>query len=240
VSPEDLVRVPSAIGPLESGMRYGPVIDGVVVPGYGPDIIAAGQHNAVPMILGTNADETSKMVPHVTTEPEYEAAVRAQYGTSLGNQILAQYPASRFATPQKALIAVTTDSIWTCNARRDVRALAAHQSQPVFRYFFSWHSSGAQGAVVGSTHGLEIPFVFSTLSTFNGFMPDPATSALSVAMGNYWTQLAKTGDVNGAGAPAWTPFPASGVETALQLDNTIAPTSDVRESDCDFWDALSP
>jgi para-nitrobenzyl esterase len=210
------------------------------VPGYGPQIIAAGQHNAVPMIIGTNADETSKMVPHVATEPDYETAVRAQYGMTTGNKVLAQYPASRFTTPQQALIAVTTDSIWTCSARRDARSLAANQSQPVFRYFFSWHSSGPQGAVIGSTHGLEIPFVFSTFSAFNGFMPDAAATALSDAMGGYWTRLAGTGDVNGGGAQAWTAFPSSGVETALQLDNTIAPTSDIRESDCDFWDSLGP
>jgi carboxylesterase type B len=143
-----------------------------------------------------------------------------------------QYPSSRFSTPQQALVAVTTDEVWTCNARRIVRALAAHQSQPVFRYFFSWHSSGVLGAVIGATHGIELPFVFGTFSAEN-FTPGPAETALSDAMGGYWTGLVTHGQ-------AWTPFPASGVETALQLDATIAPTSDIRESDCDFWDSLIP
>lgn len=236
---EQLARVPSEEGPLSNGMHYRPAIDGVHLPGNTLELIKQGRHHQVPVVIGTNADETSRMVARVSTAAEYEAAVRVQYGP-LANAVLGQYPASRFTTPQKALIAVTTDATWTCPARRIARALAANQTQPVFRYFFTWRSPGAVGNVVGATHGLEIPFVFRTFEAFAaGFMPDAAALALSDATQAYWTRLAASGDVNGGSELMWPRFPAGG-DVALELGAPLAVLNGVRTADCDFLDGLAP
>ncbi len=241
VSVEALVRVPSAIGPLERGMHYGPNIDGVVVPGQVMDLLNQGRHNAVPFLIGTNSEETSRMVPAVMSDAEYQAAVRTQYGVALGNQVLAQYPSARFTSPRQALIAATTDSVWTCSARRIARAVAAHQSQPVRRYFFTWRSPGVAGTVFGATHGLELAFVFRTFSAFAaGYVPDATATRLSDDVQSYWTRLAASGEPNGGAAPAWPQFPADGGENAMELGPTTQALGGVRSADCDFWDSVVP
>ncbi len=233
---EQLARVPAEEGPLSRGMHYRPAIDGHHLPANTLDLVAQGRHNQVPVIIGTNADETSRMVPRVSTDAEYQAAVRLLYGMAAGNAVLAQYPASRFATPQRALIALTTDATWTCPARRIARALAASQTAPVHRYFFTWRAPGAAGLLIGATHGLEIPFVFRTFSAFSaGFMPSAADLALSDTMQDHWVRLASTGVLD----TSWPRFPANG-DVALELGSTVQVLNGVRTADCDFLDSLRP
>ena len=232
-----LAAVPSAEGPLASGMQYVPNIDGYVTIDDVPDVIAQGAHNAVPLVIGTNADETSRMVPRVTTEAEYEAAVRAQFGAA-ANALLALYPATDFASPQQALVRMTTDVIWTCPGRRLARAASEHQTAPVYRYHFEWIPPGPNGSVIGATHGLELPFVFGTFSAF-GFTPAAADRALSSAMQGYWSRLAATGDPDGAGALPWPRYD-SATDPYLRLDRTIAADAGLATAQCDALDALVP
>jgi para-nitrobenzyl esterase len=232
-----IAAFPTAIGPLERGVRYGPVIDGVVVPDNGFELARLGRQHGVPVIIGTNADETSRMVAPVTTDAEYQAAVRAQYGPR-ANQALAQYPSSRFTSPRAALIALTTDATWTCPARRLARLLAGSQDAPVHRYFFTWRAPSAAGAFIGATHGLEIPFVFRTFSAIGGtFQATGAVNALSDAMQGYWSSFAATGTPTGV--VAWPRFPVAG-DVTLGLDTTITVLNGVRTADCDFFDGLAP
>lgn len=237
-SAQQLATIPSVAGPLARGLRYGPVIDGVVIPDSPTTLMKQGKHNAGTVIIGSNADETSRMVPNVQTVADYEAAIQAQYGTQLKAQVLAQYPAARFATPRKALIAVTTDSSFTCGTRRIARALAAGQTQKVYRYIFSYKSSGPAGDLIGATHGGELPFVFGTFAALGVTAPVPAATALTEVMQGYWSRLAKVGDPNAATAVQWPAFTSTGND-ALELDNTgAAVVASVRAADCDFWDAI--
>ncbi len=236
-SARTLASVPSAGGPLAQGMHYLPNIDGVVLPGYPPDLMRQGLHNHAAVIIGTNSDETSRMVPNVQTVAEYEAAVRAQYGTAGGNLVLAQYPASRFTTPRKALVAVTTDGTFTCGSRRIARALAAGQTEPVSRYYFSYQPPGASGGQIGATHGGELAFVFRTFAALGVATITPEAAALSDLMQSYWTRLAVTGNPNGPGTALWPAMTATG-EDALELNASGAAVNpSVRAADCDFWDA---
>ncbi|MDP3236067.1 MAG: carboxylesterase family protein [Myxococcales bacterium] len=238
VSATSLTAIESALGPLEkTGLRYGPVIDGVVVPDHPMTLIRQGKQHGVPVILGTNADETSRMVPLVRTDAEYRAAVTAQYGAALANRVLVQYPSARFSSPRVALIALTTDATWTCPTRRLARALESTQPAPVYRYFFTWRAPGPAGAVVGSTHGLEIPFIFRTFGALTGTAPDAAALSLSDAMQASWVSFASTGVPT---SPVVWPRLPSGGDAALELGTPIAAMTGVRTADCDFIDSLVP
>ncbi len=235
---DKIVSVPSALGPLDkTPLRYGPLVDGYLLKENAYETLKKGEHNHVPLVIGTNADETSKMVPKVSTEAEYELAVKTQYG-AFATALLTQYPASRFATPRKALVRLTTDVTWTCPARRLARAAAEHQSEPVHRYYFTWSPPGVAGAAVGATHGLELPFVFRTFAAVAAaFVPSPSDLALSDGMQGYWSRLAATGSPNGAGAPSW-PASTSTSDPYLELGSNIASKVGLSTDDCDFIDAL--
>jgi len=177
------------------------------------------------------------MVPAIPTAADYDAAMTAQY-PAYAAQLLAHYPASSFGTPRQTMIRVTTDISWTCPTRRMLRALAANQTQPVYRYFFTWQAPGATGAIIGAAHALELPFVFHSFSAIAGYVPDATATALSDAIEGYWSRFA-AGDPNGAGAVPWPRYDAA-TDPALELGPTIAPLTPVRAADCDFLETLFP
>ena len=233
-----LAAIPSAGGPLGHGMRYVPSIDGYLLADTVPNLIAQGHHNHVPLVIGSNADETSRMVPRVTTAAEYQAAVQQQYGAPAA-ALLQLYPASAYATPQKALIRLTTDVTWTCPTRRLARSASAHQAEPVFRYHFTWTAPGASGAAVGATHGIELPFVFGNFAVFTGFTPSAGDLALSTAMGGYWSRLAATGEPSGGTTPLWPHYDAAS-DSYLELGPAITARAGLATTQCDALDALNP
>ena len=214
-----------------SGQLWGPAVDGFVL-SASPDVaMAKGEHNRVPFAIGANADETAQAVPAVGSEAEYRALVATQFGP-LAPLVLARYPASAYATPRKAYVAVTTDSRFVCPSRRYARA-AAKGGSPVFRYFFSYPASRVYGAV----HGVELPFVFGSFDAIPGYTPDAAAKALSEAMTGSWARFAEVGDPNG---PSLTPWPAyDPARDRTLVWNVPASAADgIRTAECDFWDSF--
>ena len=66
-------------------------------------------------------------------------------------------------------------------------------------------------AGVGAVHTSELPYVFGTLAPGPlAWTQDDRTT--SQAMTGYWTNFARTGDPNGGGLPAWTPFTSTEAE----------------------------
>ena len=216
--------------------RYGPYVDGRVLPDDPITRIESGKANRVPMIVGSNADETAIFVRNVQTPEEYRAAVTAM-APAAAAQILAQYPVESYASGRAAMIAVTTDALFTCNARRTVRAALAGQGQPVYRYFFTHTMAGGALRTLGAFHGLDLFFVFDHLDT-TGYTPTADEQALAIAMMHAWAKFAATGDPNGTGAPAW-PRAKAGADPFVQLDTPTASGDGVRTQQCDFWDSLS-
>jgi para-nitrobenzyl esterase len=211
-------------------------VDGYVLPKAPLEAIAAGEHNAVPLVVGANSEETGRFVEKMSEE-EYVAQVNATFG-ELAGPILAAYPSASYPSPRAAYVAITSDVKFICPARTIARTAAASQSAPVRRYFFTHalENAGAVGKALGATHGLELAFVFHHL-TVQGYVPSDEEEALALAMGGYWARLGATGDPNGEGAVSW-PVYESVADTFLGLDVPIAAGAGIRTPECDFWDAL--
>src|SRR5262249_27477270 len=60
-----LVASAAAAPPLTRGLKFGPVVDGWVLPDAPLSTMATGKHNHAALILGTNVDETSKHAGNV-------------------------------------------------------------------------------------------------------------------------------------------------------------------------------
>ncbi|MBK9090050.1 MAG: carboxylesterase family protein [Holophagales bacterium] len=214
-----------------SGQLWGPAVDGFVLRDSPEVVIGKGEHNKVPFVIGANADETGSAAPLISSETEYRAVVAAQFG-GLAPLVLARYPASAYATPRKAYVAVTTDARFVCPSRRFARA-AAKGGSPVFRYFFSYPANRLFGAV----HGIEIPFVFGTFDAIPGYTPGAAERALSESMNAAWAHFAATGDPSVPGGAAWPAYdPVS--DRTFVWDAPSASVDGIRSEACDFWDSL--
>ena len=85
---------------------------------------------------------------------------------------------------------------------------------PVYHYIFKWASPVLDG-VFGSTHCLEIPFVFDNVllhRTFTGGADDAIELGHRVSA--LWTSFARCGVPSAAGMPTWLPAP----QATLQID----------------------
>ena len=224
---------------------FAPNADGWVLTGSPQQVIAAGQHNQVPFVIGSNEDETGQAVvtqfPMGMTMAEYQAAVLAFAGgdQTLAASAMAQYPLADYGNdPRAAYIALTSDAKFICTARYLARTVRAHQSAAVFRYFYTHHLDGKPlGAAVkaeGAWHGQELLPLFRHME-IAGYLPSAGEQALSDAMDGYWLRTAAAGDPNGGGAPSWPAYDGAS-DSVLLLDDTPTAGAGVRTAQCDFWD----
>ena len=221
-----------------------PEVNGLVSPPYQPNVdgyvllqspyaaLLAGAHNHVPFIVGSNANETSRMVPNVTTDAQYMAALQSLYGSN-ASAIYQHYPSASYASPKAALTQATTDGRFVCPARIIARAAATgQQDQPVYRYFFTHGLDHGVAQPYGAFHGLELFFVFGTAST-TGYVPSATEDQLATDMETAWSNFAKNGD------PGWPTYDAQLDRTEV-LDEPFATQNGIRSSLCDFWETLTP
>ena len=111
------------------------------------------------------------------------------------------------------------DPIFKPLAIKQAQDRASAGCAPVYMYQFTWESPVLDGAL-GSTHCLEIPFVFDNVllhRTFTGGGDDAVE--LGHRVSRLWTNFAKTGVPSAEGMPGWEAWPAVmklDVESALE------------------------
>lgn len=217
--------------------NYGPVVDGYVIPDAPRDLLAEGKHNRMPFIAGNNSDETSRSIPRIQGCEAYAAAVRGFF-PAIAARIIEVYPCASYASPQKALTAVTSDPRFVCTARLAVRAAANGQDEPIYRFQYSHTIDSPLTRQFGAFHGAEVLFVFQNLG-IGGYRPSAADEAVADAFLGYWTRFAATGDPNGSGLPAWPRYDASR-DTYLDIAAKITAGEGLRTRECDFWERVAP
>jgi para-nitrobenzyl esterase len=125
--------------------------------------------------------------------------------------------------PSFAVAAAGTDSTFACNGA-NVSARIAAQGGKVWHYEFrDQRALPIVGTFMGrydlslpqaAAHGTELPYLFTMTD-----LADDGRRALADTMTTYWTNFAKSGDPNGAGAPPWPPFAGGSFQA---LDETGA------------------
>jgi len=198
---------------------YLPKVDGSTLPLSIGAAFATGQFNKVPVMEGSTHDEFSlfvaalfelKGIPVIpqTYVPLISAILSVPTSTA---QTLATYvyPLAAYPNTGSALTALGTDAAFACNTRVAARFLGPQV--PTWAYEFS-DATAPQiylpqvSFAYGAYHGSELQYVFDVRES----VPAPALNAnqlqLASQMRSYWAQFAKTGNPNGAGAPAWAPF----------------------------------
>jgi len=99
------------------------------------------------------------------------------------------------------------DSIFKPLALQQAADRTAAGCAPVYFYQFTWETPVLDGAM-GSTHCIEIPFVFDNVllhRTFTGGADDAVE--LGHRVSRAWTNFAKTGVPSAEGLPTWEAYP---------------------------------
>jgi para-nitrobenzyl esterase len=156
----------------------------------------ARQQAALPLVIGSNSDETS---------------VAAAFGIRTDALVRQLGAGKLFVQPHYPDVhddaelgrQVVSDAVFAAYARR-IAVLHAARA-PVWRYYFSRKPAGVAATAKGVTHGGEVPAVFES-GDLCGCLPAPATeddrrAARDVA--DRWAAFAATGTPDVGSPPAW-------------------------------------
>jgi para-nitrobenzyl esterase len=195
--------------------RTQPNVDGWALPDEIRNIFAQGKQNKTPVIVGSNANEmTTLTVPAMIpkTMEDYRKRVEAQYGTMI-KEFDAAYPVKSETDIGAAFLGSLRDSAFTLQMRTWARMTETGRSK-AYLYFFSHVPPNPNSKYLGAYHAGEIVYVFNNLDRQNPLLQE-ADFKLAEMISDYWVNFATTGDPNGKGLPAWTPYNR---ETEAYLD----------------------
>jgi para-nitrobenzyl esterase len=236
IPPEEILKAARiATGGDRSGLETS--VDGWVLPEPPADVFMQGRSLPVPLIIGTNAQETGGPQPAA----ELRERIRKTYG-NLANQALALYGLAGDGEGQ-------TDPLYGPPGRQwftdfEFRCPSAAQTlwhaeagNPTYEYEFE-HPQPGQPA---QSHAGELPFLFGTWP--ENVHLSPIDEQISEQMRSYWANFVRTGDPNGEGLPIWPRFEPDSQKHLAFTDNGAAAKPDTRRKFCEvfieYWKARS-
>lgn len=189
------------------GMYQAPYLfrDGVVLPAepFTEVLGTPGRYNAVPVIVGTNRDESKLFM---AGDPEHVSS------------FLGVIPIIRDVEAYNRAAAYSSDTWKALGADLPAARMRAAQGASVYAYRFDWDEEPAGWPVdlsvlLGAAHALEIPAVFNELEVdlfrVNSAENLPGRKELAEAMSSYWAEFAYTGSPGrgrGGRLTQWKPW----------------------------------
>jgi para-nitrobenzyl esterase len=249
--------VSDAMAPLRGlrtrGLPFQPVVDGELIPGDPLAAVGAGAARHVPLLIGSNLDESklfAPLDPEAATLDEAGLVARCEEAIGagrvgaggVGRRAVEVYRAARAARgeriePGELWFAIETDRTMRHPAMTLAARQAAHQPH-TYAYLFTWPSP-VLGGILGSCHALELPFVFGTLE-HRLLRPlvgrGPEAVGLAERIQDAWIAFARTGRPAHPGIGDWPGYDGAHRRTMI-LDRRCRVEAAPREPELSFWES---
>ncbi|MDA9404615.1 carboxylesterase/lipase family protein [Bradyrhizobium sp. CCBAU 45389] len=171
---------------------FAPAIDGSLVTEDIAAGFAAGHEGRIPLIIGSNDDETG-----FDSEPEIAEALTSSGATP--EQLRKLYP--DLARPSDLAARVYTDKVFSEPVRLLARLHAA-TGAPTYRYRFAYVPEARRTNPEGG-HGRELQFIFGAEGVPGAGILSRRDREVASRVRGYWINFAKNGDPNGPDLPRW-------------------------------------
>jgi len=236
-----VVEVQTAPNPAKWGqlalslLPFAPTVDGSVLSASPVAGIAAGRGAGVPLLIGSNRDEfrVFLMAPgtiNVIDEPTLAAAAG---GYGLGRNGLAVYRGNHpGASAGDILAALITDWFFRVPAIRVAEARGASGAAKTWMYRFDQPEPQANHGF-GACHGVEIPFVFDTITRaeVHPLLGDSPSQAVADRVHRVWVDFITHGE------PGWAPYDTVSRTTGL-LTEKVSPVDDPAGDERALWEGI--
>ena len=199
----------------KTGRGDGPIVDGWLIREDPSKVFAAGKQLEVPVLTGSNRDESFGANPR--DAQAFIDAARKRFG-DMADNFLKVYPASTDEEAKESAFYAGRDEM--AFVMRNWARLESKQGKKSYVYFFTEQppvvpgrggrgGRGGGGAFGPGPHGSavhvsEILYVFNHL--YNSRPWTDQDRQVADNMSSYWVNFATTGDPNGKGLPKWTPY----------------------------------
>lgn len=212
------LRNPDGHEPVFGISRFVPVYGDDVLPVMPLDALKTGAGSDVEVLIGTNSEEMNfYFVPSSVKSKMRGFLAKWLLGKSNpgAKAILKAYGLGAGKRPGEALTDAMTDLVFRWPARRFAEE---HRGQ-THLYEFEWRSPRFDGEL-GAAHGVELGFVFKTLSTVSGpkgLLGEDPPADLADRVHRIWVDFARDGSL------PWQEFDRDGRKVhRLAADETIA------------------
>ena len=195
-----LIYVPDPKAGLAGAFRFGPIVDGWVLPDTPYNMNAKGSDSDVPVIAGYQADEFALLFQPIHTLDDYHHLIQKQYG-DMAAELEKLYPVTT-DEDIKTVMATAGQDRNRVSMFHWASARAKSHHQPVFTYNFDRAIPWPQHPEFGAFHGDEIPYFFLNLEMLDRPW-ETEDSTLSRNVSSYLVNFASKGDPNGVGLVSW-------------------------------------
>ena len=194
-------------------------VDGWVLPEAPAKTFTSGHQAAVPVLLGSLANEGVELLPMNAglTDADFDAYLDKTFGR-LAQPIKQAYRAEFSQSPALALRSINTDLFMALPMRR----WAGHQTEigaPSYLYYMDYVPPAYQiyradqpdlnlpdgPRSAGAYHSGELAYVFNNVGKVGDFW-NSDDILMAERITDYWTQFAKTGNPNTPAQPRWDPY----------------------------------
>jgi para-nitrobenzyl esterase len=236
-----VVEVQTAPDPAKWGrlalslLPFAPTVDGTVLPHAPLSAIAAGQGHDVRLLIGSNRDEARLFLVAAGTIDLIDDAIldTAASAYGLSPEGLAVYRANRpAARAGEILAAVITDWFFGIPALRVAEARASRGGGDTWVYRFD-HPAPDDNHRLGACHGVEIPFVFDTITReeVHPLIGDTPSQAVADRVHRVWVDFISNGE------PGWAGYDTASRSTGL-LTDTITVIEDPSADERRLWQGI--
>ena len=191
-----LEKSPHSLAPMMDGR----LVTEDVVTGF-----AAGHQSRIPLIIGSNDDETG-------LDREFDVKKVASSGIT-GDELRELYP--DLVKPSDLAARFYTDKVFSEPARLLARLHAA-SGAATFRYRFAYVPEARRANPEGG-HGRELQFIFGAEGVPGAGIFSRGDREVARRMRSYWINFARRGDPNGPDLPHWDA--AAGRDRLLLITN---------------------
>ena len=201
----------------DTGLRFGPILDGWILPRGAAETFAAHQQSDVPLLTGWNRDEGSLMEGGVFGAASLADTLKVRFGDRAA-EAAKFYPSDTPDQVSRSRINFAGDAWMGLPTWSWAAAQARTGKAPTYLYRFDhppkvpddWFGAGNRGKRFGAFHSADIVYVFDHPEIVGSWTLDAVDRRVADQMSSYWVNFAKTGDPNGPGLPAWTTYAPDG------------------------------
>ena len=191
---------------------FGPVVDGVVLPGHPFDPGAPDVSADIPVLVGGTKDEMAsylapddKVWERTLSEDELRARVAEVAGSATDRVIETYRRLYPGANPAERLIATLTDSNFRIRTLTLAERKAAKGRAPVWLYSFDWETP-VFGGRLKAFHALDVPFVFNTIDVVGSTDRGAVAHDLARRISATWATFARSSKPDNAAIPHWPAY----------------------------------